>query len=103
MIAEYLTGVELTNDEDRRTSQRAVLAAALDVASVLDYTREIAEHHAVLMANARRLGTPRGHHDMIIAATARATDRTILTRDVSARFDELPGVSARVITRDPPG
>jgi tRNA(fMet)-specific endonuclease VapC len=33
-------------------------------------------------------------HDLIIAATARATGRTLITTDGRARFEELPGASA---------
>ncbi|MDQ0789403.1 hypothetical protein [Streptomyces sp. B3I8] len=36
-------------------------------------------------------GSPRGAHDLIIAATAAATARTLLTTDTAA-FDALPGV-----------
>jgi hypothetical protein len=35
---------------------------------------------------------------VIVATTARATGRTILTRDARARFAELPGVDARVVS-----
>lgn len=35
---------------------------------------------------------------LIIAATALATGRTVLTTDARAAFDQLPGVTVRVIT-----
>ena len=38
--------------------------------------------------------SPRSAHDLIIAAHAAQTGRTILSRDAKARFGELPGVSA---------
>ena len=38
------------------------------------------------------MGRPRGAHDLIIAATARVTSRTVITADPSG-FDGLPGVS----------
>lgn len=63
-----------------------------------DYDRTVAEHHAALLAHVRLSGSKRGAHDLIIAATARATDRVVLTTDERARFGELPEVAARVIT-----
>jgi tRNA(fMet)-specific endonuclease VapC len=41
----------------------------------------------------RRAGRPRGAHDLIIAATAAAAGRTVVTADRRA-FDGLPGVAA---------
>jgi len=40
---------------------------------VVDYTLEVAVQHAALLAHVRRVGRPVGAHDLIIAATARAT------------------------------
>jgi tRNA(fMet)-specific endonuclease VapC len=97
VVAEFLTGILGEADLARRTSQRAFLEHILDVTPVDDYTPAVAEHHAALMAHARTTGQPRGAHDLIIAATARATGRLILTTNAKARFDELPEVQARVI------
>jgi predicted nucleic acid-binding protein len=66
----------------------------LSAVDVLDYTQVTAANHARLLAHVRRTGTPRGAHDMIIAAHAPETGRTIVSRDAKARFDDLPGVSA---------
>jgi tRNA(fMet)-specific endonuclease VapC len=66
---------------------------------VLDYTPSVAEHHAALLTHVRRHGRPRGAHDLIIAATARATGRTLLTTDTQSAFAELPDVDARILTR----
>jgi tRNA(fMet)-specific endonuclease VapC len=38
-------------------------------------------------------------YDLLVAATAAATARTVLTRDASAAFDDLPGVRAQVVPR----
>jgi len=43
------------------------------------------------MAHVRREGKSRGAYDLLIAATAAATARTVLTMDASAAFDDLPG------------
>lgn len=53
-----------------------------------------AQAHAGLLASVRRSDTPRGAHDLIIAATAVATGRTVVTADRAA-FDTLPGVELR--------
>lgn len=99
VVAEYLVGVELSTDDGRRAALGRLLADVVALAPVVDYTAGVAGHHAVLLAHTRRSGRPRGSHDLMIAATARATERTILTRDARARFDELPGVLARVVGR----
>ncbi len=70
--------------------------AALDTDELAVAAVSIAEYRvdARLIAHARRAGTPRGAHDLIIAAHAVQTDRTVLTFDAKARFADLPGVHA---------
>jgi tRNA(fMet)-specific endonuclease VapC len=97
VLAEYLTGVALDDDHGRRAAQRAFLDDVLAVTPVEDYTPAVAEHHAELLAHVRRNGTPPGAHDLIIAATARASGRIQVTTDAKARFDELPEVHARLV------
>jgi len=53
-----------------------------------------ADHHGRLLAHVRRSGSPRGAHDLILAAHAAETGRMILSRDAKARFGDLPGVSS---------
>ena len=97
-VAEYLAGTLLTSDPGRAAAQRAFLHEVLDVLPVRDYDRDVAEHHAALLAHVQHTGSKRGAHDLIIAATARAADRTLLTTDRRARFGELPKVNAHVVT-----
>jgi tRNA(fMet)-specific endonuclease VapC len=99
VIAEYLAGVQLDPDAGRRAAQKAFLNEILTAVPVCDYDRIVAEHHANLLALTAREGRRRGPHDLIVAATALATGRTILTTDLHARFDELPDVNARLTTR----
>ena len=96
VIAEYLAGVHLDADAGRQAAQKAFLDYVLAVIPISPYDRTVAEHHAQLLAETARQGRPRGAHDLIIGATARATGRVLLTTDTRARFDELPGVTARV-------
>lgn len=98
VVAEYLHGVLLTPEPDRAERQRTFLREALNVAPVLDYTYEVANEHAALLAHVQRTGTPRGAQDLIIAATARAADRIVLTTDSGALVGDLPEVHARLAT-----
>ena len=59
---------------------------------ILDYDLAVARTHANLLAFVRRQGRPRGAHDLIIAATALAANRILVSADTTA-FDDLPGVA----------
>lgn len=96
-VAEYLAGTLLDDDPGRAAAQRAFLAEVLDVVPVRSYDRTVADHHAALLAHVQRTGSKRGVHDLIVAATARAADRTLVTTDARARFGELPEVTARIL------
>ncbi len=92
-IAEYRVGIELTDTPARAADRARALVAITSAVEVLDYTEATAACHARLIAHARRAGTPRGAHDLIIAAHAVQTDRIVLTYDAKAHFAGLPGVS----------
>ncbi|MDR0342468.1 MAG: PIN domain-containing protein [Nocardiopsaceae bacterium] len=92
--AEYRTGIELADTPERAAERARALATITSVIDVLDYTTVTAAHHARLLAHVRRSGTPRGAHDLIIAAHAAETGRLLLTRDANARFGDLPGITA---------
>ena len=93
-IAEYRVGIELADTAERAAERARALAAITSVIDVLDYTETTATQHARLIAHVRRTGTPRGAHDLIIAAHAAQTGRTILSFDAKARFADLPDVLA---------
>jgi tRNA(fMet)-specific endonuclease VapC len=93
-IAEYRVGIELADTPARAADRARALVAITSAVNVLDYTEATAASHARLIAHARRTGTSRGAHDLIIAAHALQTDRIVLTFDAKARFNDLPGVSA---------
>ena len=90
-VAELRTGVELASD-GRREAREAFLHSVLATISVEEYDVAVAQVHGRLLATVHRTGTQRGAHDLIIAATAAATKRKIITTDRSARFGDLPGV-----------
>jgi tRNA(fMet)-specific endonuclease VapC len=90
-VAELRVGVQLANGR-RREKRERFAAAVLDTVSIESYDLDVAEAHADLLVHVRRTGAPRGAHDLIIAATARARDRQVVSADQRA-FAELPGVS----------
>jgi tRNA(fMet)-specific endonuclease VapC len=92
-IAEYRTGIELADTPERAAERARALATITSVVDVLDFTAVTAAHHARLLAHVRKSGSPRGAHDLIIAAHAAETGRLILTRDAKARFGDLPGIT----------
>lgn len=99
-VAEYRVGIELTDTAERAAQRSRALVAILENVEVLDYTEATAALHAQLLAHVRRLGRPRGAHDLIIAAHAAQTGRIVLSQDAAARFGDLPGVAvAEVGTR----
>ena len=93
-IAEILAGAHLADGRRRSTRQRFA-SRILDEIPVIPYDTAIAAAHAELLAEVRRSGRPRGAHDLIVAATARATGRTVITADAAA-FTGLAGVKARL-------
>lgn len=90
-VAELSVGVQLAKGR-RRDKRERFVAAILDAVSIEPYDLDVAEAHAALLAHVRRTGTPRGAHYLIIAATARARERQVVSSD-RAGFAELPGVS----------
>jgi tRNA(fMet)-specific endonuclease VapC len=92
-VAELQYGVHLASDAHRDQRQEFV-DGILALVPVEDYTASTARVHARLLAHVRRAGRPRGTHDLIIAATAAETARTVVTTDAKAGFGDLPGVHA---------
>ena len=92
-ITELLLGARLASGATAVRRQRFVEHVA-GTCAVVQYDAATAPHHAALLEHCRRTGTMRGAHDLIIAATARATGRTIVTRDRTG-FLDLPNVRVR--------
>jgi tRNA(fMet)-specific endonuclease VapC len=92
-VAELRVGALLANRK-QRAARTAYVDDIIATIPLLDYDVEVAEHHAELLVVVRSQGRPRRAHDLIIAATARAFDRTVLSADQTA-FRDLPGVVAR--------
>lgn len=89
-VAEILVGVELASDQ-YRPRREAFVGDVISSIPIVPYDLSVAGEHAKLLAAVKLAGRPRGAHDLIIAATARATSRRVITADPEA-FHELPGV-----------
>ena len=93
-VAELKVGVELSRGK-AQVCRQAYLDDILATIPVVDYNVDVSESHAQLLVAVRKQGRPRGAHDLMIAATASASGRTVLTADRTA-FTDLPGVSFRL-------
>jgi tRNA(fMet)-specific endonuclease VapC len=92
-VAELRVGVLLA-DQSRRRARAAYVDELSATIPVVAYDVAVAEAHAQLLATVRTPGRPRGAHDLIIAATARASGRTVVTADAEA-FSDLPRLTIR--------
>jgi tRNA(fMet)-specific endonuclease VapC len=91
--AELWVGVELA-DARRRPRRTTFEEQVLSTIPVEDYDLETAQVHARLLADARRAGRPRGAHDLLIAATAIARRRELVTDDRQG-FQGIEGLTIR--------
>ena len=92
--AELLVGVELAGAR-QRARRAAFVEDVLETLTVEEFTLATARAHAHLLGAVGAAGRPRGAHDLIIAATAIASTRSILTADARG-FRDLPGLDVRV-------
>jgi len=92
-VAELLVGVHLA-DAAHRPDRQAFVDDVIGAVPIVDYDEAVASSHAELLTFVRRQGRPRGAHDLIIAATAKATQREVVSADRSA-YGGLPGVVVR--------
>ena len=92
-IAELGVGLEIASGK-RKAARKSFLDEIVASLPIVVYDLEVARAHTDLLVAVRTHGTPRGAHDLIIAATARATSRTVVTSDRTG-FIDLPGVNVR--------
>ena len=76
------------------TALSVAVALVIGTIELIGYDLEVARAHTQLLVAVRKAGRPRGAHDLIIAATAVATGRSVITYD-GAGFDNLAGVIVR--------
>jgi tRNA(fMet)-specific endonuclease VapC len=91
--AELWVGVELA-DARRRPRRATFVEQVLMTIPVEDYDLETARVHAALLADARRAGRARGAHDLVIAATAIARRRELVTHDRRG-FEDIEQLTIR--------
>ena len=93
---ELLVGVERA-DAKHQEARAAHVEALLSSLPTEPYNLAVARVHARLAVEAMSKRRPRSAYDMMIAATAAATKRILLTTDANAGFAELSGVRAEVL------
>ena len=90
-LTELRVGALLAGTEHRARREAAVERVARTFA-VAQYSELVSLRHAELLVWTRAQGSPRGSFDLMIAATALATGRVLVTTDEAAAFGGLPGV-----------
>ena len=90
-VAELMVGVKLASAK-RKMARQAFVDEIIESLHIIAYDRNVAVEHADLLVAVRSQGRSRGAHDLLIAATARASDRMVVTADENA-FADLPGVT----------
>jgi len=89
IVSELLMGVHRANTEERRQRRSAFVEAVISGVGVLDFTVSAARVHAEIYADLAKKGLTIGAHDLIIAATARCHDLSVLTDNVK-EFSRVP-------------
>jgi predicted nucleic acid-binding protein len=91
VVSELLMGVQRANTEQRRSQRSAFVEAVIAGTGVLDFTIAAARVHAEIHSELSTKGQVIDAHDLIIAATARCYDLTLLTDNVR-EFSRVPGL-----------
>lgn len=81
-------------DKRRKLPRQRFVEDVLQEIPIESYDLNVARQHARLLAEVRRVGHPRGAHDLMISATAVARNRTVVTMNPS-HFEDLPDVRVR--------
>lgn len=91
IVSELLIGVLRATTEERRQRRSAFVEAVISGVGVLDFTSPAARVHAEIHAELAKQGRMIGAHDLIIAATARLHDLSVLTENVD-EFSRVMGL-----------
>ena len=89
--SELLIGVNRADSERRRNRRSAFVEAVLAGVPVLEFAVATARIHAGIYSELARAGRMVGAHDLIIAATARQYDLSVLTDNVD-EFSRVDGL-----------
>jgi tRNA(fMet)-specific endonuclease VapC len=90
-VSELLMGVHRADTEVRRERRAAFVEAIIGGVGVLDFTVDAARVHSEIYADLTARGELIGAHDLIIAATARYHDLSLLTDNVH-EFQRVSGL-----------
>jgi predicted nucleic acid-binding protein len=90
-VSELLMGVHRADTEARRNRRSAFVEAIIAGVRALDFTTAVARLHAGIYVDLARCGQLIGAHDLIIAATARQHNLSLLTNNVD-EFSRVPGL-----------
>jgi len=77
-LAELLYGVQISS---RKKDNRAAVDALTRHLSVIDWSRDAAEHYADIRADLKKRGQLIGSNDLMIAAHARSLDAIVVTNN----------------------
>jgi tRNA(fMet)-specific endonuclease VapC len=89
--SELLHGVRRAKTAAQRHRRQAFVEGLLAQLPVIAFDITVARIHASLWANLAKRGTVVGERDLMIGATAVATDYSIATRDERS-FPKIPGL-----------
>jgi predicted nucleic acid-binding protein len=90
--SELLHGLYRAKTAAQRNRREAFLEGLLAKLPVIPFDLIVARIHARVWAQLAAKGVTVGPHDLLIAATALATDSTVATRDERS-FPRIPGLS----------
>jgi len=74
-----------------RDAQLTAFNSMVQATHVLSFDAESADHAAAIRVELEALGTPIGPHDLLIAATARRYQHTLVTHN-TREFSRVPGL-----------
>ncbi len=78
-LAELLYGVQISS---RKKENRAAVEVLTRHLSVIDWSRDAAEHYAEIRADLKKRGQLIGANDLMIAAHARSLGAIVVTNNV---------------------
>lgn len=101
-VGELRAGVARAASDVERDRRRARLDAVRSAFEPIPIDEHVANHYGDLLAAARNAGRSEKATDLLIAATAAATERQLITADrAQARLAEAAGISVRLLAFGP--
>ena len=87
-LAELLYGVQTSS---RKKANRTAVDALVRHLTVIDWSRDAAEHYAEIRIDLKKRGQRIGSNDLLIAANARSLGAVVVTNNVKA-FGRVKGL-----------